>query len=267
MPTTGVASEIRVAWRSLDGLLFVAANCGTQPIMPADLYGEYLKSLIATANAPRPHPYPSIYDYLVEVWSRRPATGPLLKASTEAKTGDSSDLAQLISKYLLTTKPRVFVSYHHRADRWYYDEFSRVFAGQYEICRDNSVDRVIDSDDSEYVMRRIRESYLTGSSCTIVLCGAQTRWRKFVDWEIRATLDKRHGLAGVNLPSNPRDLLGRVHKPDRLQDNIDSGFAVWMDWDSLITGGPDALRRSLKAAEVSSRGLIENWREPRKRNG
>src|SRR5947207_2002675 len=113
----------------------------------------------------------------------------------------------------LDVKPRIFVSYHHGADRQYYDEFSRRFADSYDVCDDNSVARVIDSDNCEYVMRRIRERYLTGSSCTLVLCGAQTRWRKFVDWEIKATLDKQHGLIGVNLPTNPRDIVGRVHKP------------------------------------------------------
>src|SRR5712671_172295 len=34
-----------------------------------------------------------------------------------------------------------------------------------ERDQDNSVERRIDSDDVEYVMRRIRENYVTGSSC------------------------------------------------------------------------------------------------------
>jgi len=49
-------------------------------------------------------------------------------------------------------------------------------------------------------MRGIRENFITGTSCTIVLCGAQTHLRKYVHWEIKATLDKEHGLIGVNLP-------------------------------------------------------------------
>ena len=100
-------------------------------------------------------------------------------------------------------KRRIFVSYHHGNDRAYYDEFSRFFSSAYDVIQDNSVDRNIDSTNTDYVIRNIRENYITGTSCAIVLCGAQTPWRKFVDWESKATLDKNHGLIGINLPSNP----------------------------------------------------------------
>lgn len=63
-------------------------------------------------------------------------------------------------------------------------------------------------------MRRIRGDYLTGTSYTLVLCGKETPWRKFVDWEIKATLDKQQGLIGLGLPSNP-SLNGKVRVPDR----------------------------------------------------
>jgi len=178
----------------------------------------------------------------------------------------SPGLSQSILK-ALAAKPKVFVSYHHGGDLRYYEEFSRIFGDSYDLCYDNAVDRLIDSCDSEYVLRRIREEYLTGTSCTIVLCGAQTRWRKFVDWEIKATLDKEHGLIGINLPSNPRDSLGRVHKPDRLQDNIDSGFAIWLEWNDLIAGGATLLRKSLLQARIAPRSIIDNARSLRARNG
>ena len=49
----------------------------------------------------------------------------------------------------------------------------------------------------------------------------------------------------VNLPTNLRDTQGRVHKPDRLQDNIDSGYALWVEWDKPVTrpGSSEGLRR------------------------
>jgi Thoeris protein ThsB, TIR-like domain len=95
-----------------------------------------------------------------------------------------------------TTKPGVFVSYHHRLDQPFYDEFSRIFCDTYDVVQDNSPERAKDSDDVEYIMRSLRENHISGTSCTIVLCGAETRWRKFVDWEIDATLDKQHCLDG-----------------------------------------------------------------------
>ena len=110
----------------------------------------------------------------------------------------------------------MFVSYHHGGDRAYYDAFSQLFDASYDVIQDNSVEREIDSDDAEYVIRRIREDFITGSSCTVVLCGTDTPKRKFVDWEIKATLDKEHGLIGINLPANPRLLNGNVTVPNRL---------------------------------------------------
>jgi len=113
-------------------------------------------------------------------------------------------------------------------------------------------------------MRRIRENYITGTSCTIVFCGPQTRWRKYVDWEIKATLDKQHGLIGIKLSNNTPDQLGRWHKPDRLQDNIDSGYAVWTYWESLTI---DHLKVCIETANANPKNLIKNDRGMRSRNG
>lgn len=162
-------------------------------------------------------------------------------------------------------KRQVFVSYHHGGDQGYYDAFSRAFSDTYGIIRDDSLDRVIDSDDSQYVMRQIREKYLTGTSCTIVLCGAQTGWRKFVDWEVSATLDKQHGLLGIVLPTcAQRD--GTWFVPDRLYDNIQSGYARCMKWAEVIAQ-PGLLASEVERAVLSLPALIDNARPLRARNG
>lgn len=174
----------------------------------------------------------------------------------------------LLGGTLLTipTKRKIFVSYHHSNDQWYYNEFSRIFSEGYDVVEDNSLDRLIDSDDSDYVIRRIRENHIYGTSCTLVLCGPETRWRKYVDWEVKASLDMNHGLIGVNLPHNPRDSQGRVHKPDRLQDNIDSGYAFWIAWENLAAG-PDYFRQCIEYANSRDARLIANNRPLRSRNG
>lgn len=160
----------------------------------------------------------------------------------------------------------IFISYYHDQDQAYYDVFSQNFSGTYGIVRDNSLDRFIDSDDPEYVMQRIRDNHITGTSCTIVLCGPQTRWRKYVDWEIKATLDREHGLIGIKLPNNPI-IGGGIHKPDRLQDNTDSGYALWMTWEQLQNGGPQFLKSCVEAAITRPKNLIDNTRQMRSRNG
>lgn len=167
---------------------------------------------------------------------------------------------------LLATKRRVFISYHHGRDRQYYNEFSRIFADGFEAVQDNSVDRIIDSDDAEYVIRKIREDYVTGTSCTLVLCGAETSQRKFVDWEIKATLDASHGVIGVNLPTNPATADGKYVVPDRLHDNIVGGYAVWTSWAALVASSV-VLKAWIEDATSRSAELINNSRQLRRRNG
>jgi len=66
-------------------------------------------------------------------------------------------------------KRKVFISYHHTNDQYYYNEFSRLFSQTFDIFHDNSLDRKIDSTNAVYVNRKIREDHIVGSSITIVL--------------------------------------------------------------------------------------------------
>jgi len=166
----------------------------------------------------------------------------------------------------LGIKRKIFVSYHHNADRSYYDAFIYAFSNTYDVIQDNSVERAVDSSNTDYVIRRIRENHITGSSCTIVLCGAQTPWRKFVDWEIKATLDKQHGLIGVNLPSNPLNTNNYYIVPDRLNDNIQSGYAVWIDW-AAFTQNLQSVKQYIELANSKPSYLINNNSVLRQRNG
>lgn len=138
--------------------------------------------------------------------------------------------AQMPSQLLKPPKPKVFVSYHHANDQRYYNRFSELFSDVYDLFTDTSVGRKIDSDDPDYQSRFIREEHITGSSITIVLCGAETGKRKHVDWEIHATLEKQHALLGVVLPTCQKTYDGKFLVPDRLVDNVNSGYARWMHW-------------------------------------
>jgi hypothetical protein len=162
-------------------------------------------------------------------------------------------------------RPRVFVSYHHKGDQWYYDTFSSLFHDSYETIYDNSLERVVESDNVDYVMRSIRENHISGTSCTVVLVGAATWGRKYVDWEIKATLDKNHGLIGVCLPTTSTSAGGGIMVPPRLNDNILSKFALWVSWTDLTSS---AARLGGYIAEARSRNtqLINNARERRLRN-
>lgn len=166
----------------------------------------------------------------------------------------------------IAVKRKVFVSYHHGGDQPYYDAFAKHFCDTYDVLSDNSLDRIIDSEDVDYVMRRIREDHIRGSSCTVVLVGRDTPLRKYVDWEIMATLETDHGLIGVQLPSAPLTPNNTVNVPARLSDNINSGYALWLSW-SQLTGGAQQLADYIEQANARDKSLIVNSRERRLRNG
>lgn len=159
----------------------------------------------------------------------------------------------------------VFVSYHHGGDQAYYDSLSTNMHDRLQLLTDNSLERRIDSSNHAYIMRRIREHHLHGSSCTIVLCGANTWRRKYVDWEINASLTQEMGLVGVWLPTLPLSPNNGTQKPARLQDNIDSGYAVWVSWNE-ITANANVLTDAIERANGASKQLIINSRPQQGRN-
>lgn len=123
-------------------------------------------------------------------------------------------------------KRKVFITYSHFDElavnqfinKWAYAE--GVFVPKALGVRDD--DDFINSDDPEYVMARIREKYVGDSSVTIVLIGSCTHSRRYVDWEIKASLRQArdglpNGLLGILLPPLPR-----AHLPDRFAKNLRS---------------------------------------------
>lgn len=129
----------------------------------------------------------------------------------------------------------IFISYHHANDQYYCDTFRNFYCNDFQIFSDNSLQRRLNSDNASYIDRRVREDYIRGSSITIVLCGRDTRFRKFVDWEISDTLLYDHALLGIILPTceisyDAFSLNNKPLLPSRLQDNLDSGYANLIHW-------------------------------------
>ena len=162
-------------------------------------------------------------------------------------------------------RPRIFVSYQHSSDQYYYNLFSQTFHDAYETIYDNSLRDEIDSDDNDYIIQRIRDEFITGTSCTIVLVGPTSYQRKYIDWEIKATLDKEHGLIGIQLPHVPLQLNNTVIVPDRLHWNIQKGYADWLTWTQLIAN-PALLKQYVTSACARSKTLIVNPQEIKKQN-
>lgn len=105
---------------------------------------------------------------------------------------------------------KCFISYHH-ADQTHVDKFIRDFDHSHDIFIARGLGNempgdVIQSTDTEYVMRRIRELYLSDSTVTLLMIGPCTWARRYVDWELQASLRSGekatpNGLLGVKLPN------------------------------------------------------------------
>ena len=116
---------------------------------------------------------------------------------------------------------KVFISYYH-GDQGAVNKFVRDFS---DVCIFKTVgvkdgDFDFDSSDPQYIMRKIRENKLDDSTVTIVLVGSCTHSRRYVDWEVKASLQQGqtlpNGLIAINLPY----MGSKGNLPPRVSDNI-----------------------------------------------
>lgn len=151
---------------------------------------------------------------------------------------------------------KCFVSYHH-ADQGEVSSFVRTFDHDNDtfISRglgQEMTDEIVNSTDTDYVMRRIRERFLKDSTVTIVMLGRCTWARRYVDWEIQSSLRQGqtvtpNGLLAVKLPSFREGVLF----PERLDANLTSAadsangmhyrYAAHMEYPQTLTALTNAI--------------------------
>ncbi|WTP58525.1 TIR domain-containing protein [Streptomyces phaeochromogenes] len=130
---------------------------------------------------------------------------------------------QLEHKADSTTRHKCFLSYH-AVDALEVLEFVTSF-GDFFIPRAIGVsedDPVIQSENNDYIMDRIREKYLADTTVTIVMVGKFTWARKFIDWEVYSTLrkDKVNRLSGLMAIQLPSGRANSAALPRRVDDNV-----------------------------------------------
>ena len=129
-----------------------------------------------------------------------------------------------------------FISYHHDYDQKYAKALNKARKGM------KLANYSLNSDISEYTDEQIYKvirNKMRACSVTIILIGERTGHRKWIDWELWASLRgyknssnpkrsfKPKGLLAIYLPTAGHSV------PERLQANIDSGYAVSMSWKNL----------------------------------
>lgn len=126
-------------------------------------------------------------------------------------------------------KRRIFISFDH-------DDTAQVngFIGCRE-CVDgfdfynHKLDHRIESNDTSYVTRVIRDEYIRPASVTVVLIGLRTVHSDWVRWEIDESIRQGKGILGIRfkdtwgpIPAGvPEDAVGSW-QPDK--------FASWVEW-------------------------------------
>lgn len=129
-----------------------------------------------------------------------------------------------------------FISYHHDRDQKYLYRLRNVISEM--RVADYSLKNDIGHLTDDTIYKKIREK-MRSCSVTVVLVGERTGHRMWIDWEIWASLRsyahptdpykcfKPNGLLAIYLPVENHSV------PERLRDNIKSGYAVSMKWENL----------------------------------
>jgi hypothetical protein len=137
----------------------------------------------------------------------------------------------------MNPRRKCFISYHH-ADEAYVKLFVDTFdhgSNLFIVRRLGEMPTdVVNSNNTDYVMSRIRKDYIADSTVTILLAGPTTWSRRYVDWELQASLRQGlslpNGLLGIKLP-------GFTKFPERFSANLtnygdtpNQNFASHIPW-------------------------------------
>lgn len=153
---------------------------------------------------------------------------------------------------------KCFISYH-AADKNAVDEFCEKFSGSFIRRGVKMEEDIIDSSNTDYVMRRIRELYLQDSTVTIVLIGKCTWARRFVDWEVQASLRQPedgypNGLVAIQLWESYTSL------PERVNLNVKSGYSNFYKYPKTSTSLANMIDEAWES-RFNKTNLIKNPRD------
>lgn len=154
----------------------------------------------------------------------------------------------------------VFVSYAHRLDQNAVDDFRLKFADERMVFSDRSLENkdIGHLDDNTIKNNYIRPK-IKNSSVTIVMLGAETGGRWWVDWEIyyslmKTTYNERNGLLGIRIPYKQN------WAPQRLLDNLHMGLIIDMPRDRRT------LENAIEQAYMKRNNVPDLSKPLRKRN-
>lgn len=121
----------------------------------------------------------------------------------------------------MATRRKTFFSFHYKPDNWRAAQVRNmgVVEGNTPVA-DNDWETVKRGGAS--AIRRWIDGQMTGRSCVIVLIGANTADRKWIDYEIKTAWNKGKGLLGIYV----HNLKDRNGEQSEKGGNPFSGFTV-----------------------------------------
>lgn len=173
-----------------------------------------------------------------------------------------------------STRRKCFISYHH-ADEAEVQSFIQTFDHNHDVLIARGIGAsmsgdIINSANADYIKAQIRANYLRDTTVTIVLVGRETWGRKFVDWEVAASLRNTStslasGLLAITLPS-AAEYAGKK-LPARVSDNVDgkTGYARWWKYPISATSLAGLIEEAY-IARTSHASFRNNSRDLRFRN-
>ena len=153
---------------------------------------------------------------------------------------------------------KCFISYN-AADKDAVDKFCEKFSGSFIRRGLKMEDDIIDSTNTDYVMQRIRSLYLKDSTVTIVLIGKCTWARRFVDWEVQASLRNPadgypNGVVAIQLWDSYQTL------PNRVNLNVKSEYSKFYKHPKSSASLENMINEAFDA-RFDKQNLIDNPRD------
>ena len=153
------------------------------------------------------------------------------------------------------------------------------FVEQYE---DVFIPRVVGASDSdhfndpvnstaeEYIKSQIREKYLWDSTVTLLFIGKCTWSRKYIDWEISASLrndakNKRSGLLAITPPDKSHNTLPTRFADNYTPDQLSVSYARYIYYPTTSAALRNAIQDAFAARDARA-SLVKNSRVLRQIN-
>jgi hypothetical protein len=120
----------------------------------------------------------------------------------------------------------VFISYAHRLDQDAADDFIRIFGSERSVFSDRSLSGDIGSLADNTIKDLYIRPKIKNSSVTIILIGAETSKRWWIDWEIyysllKTTGNDRNGILGIRIPNKSHNVPARLLRNSHMSEIID----------------------------------------------